>query len=118
MSIEGGVVDAVVGVWVVLAVEGVGVDAEIGGSDAVVDPAARGSDGPGGFTQRSTAAIAAAVTRASIRSSGAFDGVMLVLADDVAGIVEVVVDPGEAALSPSVTLAFDCEAVADVVGVV
>ena len=96
---------------------------EIFGGDAVVGPAvalaaARGVGGPGGFRHRSTAAIAAATTRAINGSWGALAGVVLVLADDVVGIVGAVVNTGEAALSPTVTLAFDCEAVADVVGVV
>ena len=42
----------------------------------------------------------------------------LALAEDVVGVIVVVVDTGEAAASPSVTLALDCEAVTDVVGVV
>ena len=107
----------------VVVVAQVATGVETCGGDAVVDPAvalaaARGVGGPGVPRQRSTAAIAAAVTRVSNLSSAAFDGAVLVLADDVAGIVEVVVDTGEAAPSPSVTLALDCGAVTDVVGVV
>ncbi len=79
---------------------------------------ARGVGGPGGFRQRPTAAMAAAVTRASNKSSAALDGVVLVFTADVVRIVEVVADAGEAALRPSVTLAFGWEAVVDVVGLV
>ena len=101
----------------------VAVEAEIGGGDAVVGSAialtaARGSGDPEGFMQRSTAATAAAVTRASNRLSVAFKGVVLVVEDAVAGVLGAIVDTGEAAPSPSVALAFGCEAVADVVGVV
>ncbi len=86
--------------------------------DAAVDPAimpvvVRDAGDPDGFRQRSTAAIAAAVARASSRSSAAFKG-----ADDVTGIVGAVIDTGEAAPTPAVTLALDCEAVTDVVGIV
>ena len=95
----------------------------VGGGDAVVEPAialaaARGVGYPEGFMQRSTAAIAAAVTRANNRLSVAFKGVVLIAADDVARVVGTIVDPGKAAPSPSVTLALDCEATVDVGGVV
>ena len=71
----------------------------------------------GGFRTRSTAACAAAITSASIGSSGAIDCVLPVL---VAGVVVTVgvVDTGEAAPSPSDTLALDCRAADDVGGVV
>ena len=70
-----------------------------------------------GFRVRSTAASAAAITSASIRSSGVIDSVLPVL---VAGVVVTVgvVDTGEAAPSPSDTMALDCRATDDVGGVV
>ncbi len=81
--------------------------------DAVVDPAialapASGVDSPGGFKQRSIAAAAAAIATAS-------DG----LCNDVGivGVSRPVVRSGDAAPSPSVTLALDCGAVDDVGGV-
>ena len=101
----------------------VAVEVEIGGGDAVVGSAialaaARGAEGPEGFKQRSTAATAAAVARASNRLSVAFKGVVLIAVDDVVGVVGAIVDTGEAAPSPSVALALGCEAVVDVVGAV
>ena len=97
---------------------GVAVCWGIGGGDAVVEPAvalaaARG----GGCRTRSTAACAAAIASANIGSSGAIDCVLPVL---VAGVVMTVgvVDTGEAAPSPSDTLALDCRATDDVGGVV
>ena len=95
-------VDAAVGVFV---------------GDAVVDPAialaaASGVDEPGEFRQRSTAADVAATAIASI---GSADVVLIV---DIVGVVGVVAEPGDAAPSPSATLALDCRAIEDVGGVV
>ena len=104
--------------------EEVGGEEETCGGAAVVDPAvvlaaAREDDCPGGFKQLSTAATAAAIVRASNRSSGVFEGAVLSF-DGVwiVGIVVGIVDTGEAAPSPSVTLAFGWEVGTDVVGVV
>ena len=92
-------VDAAVGVFV---------------GDAVVDPAialaaASGVGTPGGFKQRSIAAVAAAMATAS---DGSCDAV------GVDEALKPVATSGEAAPSPSATVALDCRAIDDVGGVV
>ncbi len=82
--------------------------------DAVDDPAialvaASGFDGPGGFKQRSIAAVVAAMATASNGSCNAVS---------VVGVSRPVARSGDAAPSPSATLALDCGAVDDVGGVV
>ncbi len=81
--------------------------------DAVVDPAialaaARGVDDPGGFKQRSIAALVAAVATANSRSSDA------VFAAGVVGVFGSSAETGDAAPSPSASWALDCGAVDDV----
>ncbi len=86
----------------------------IGGAKVVVEPAVEPVAAMGGgFRTRSTAACAAAITSASIGSSGAIDCALSVL---VAGAVMTVgvVDTDEAAPSPSDTLELDCRATDDV----
>ncbi len=71
---------------------------------AIVLAAADGVDGPGGFKQRSTAAVAAAMIICTAK-----------------GVVEVsapVAGSDDEAPSPSATVALDCEVVDDVGGVV
>ena len=85
--------------------------------DAVVEAAialaaASGVDGPGGFRQRSLAAFAAAIATASI---GSCDAVGLVTG--VEEILKPVATSGEAAPSPSATVALDCRVFDDVGGV-
>ena len=97
---------------------GVATDWRIGGGDAVLEPAVTlAAAREVGFRTRSTAACAAAITSASIGSSGTIHFVLPVLVFDVVMIVGVV-DTGEAAPRPSDTLALDCRATDDVGGVV
>ena len=81
--------------------------------DAVIDPAialaaAREVDDPGGFKQRSIAALVAAV---AIANSGSSD---TVLAAGVVGVFGSSMGTGDAAPNPSATWALDCGAVDDV----
>ncbi len=103
----------------VVVLVGVATGWGIGGGDAVVEPAITlaAARGGGGFRTRSTTACAAAIAITSIGSSRAIDCALPVL---VAGMVVVVgvVDTGEAAPSPSDTLALDCRVADDVGGVV
>ena len=86
--------------------------------DAVVGPAialaaASGVGDPGEFRRRSIAALAAAIATASI---GSCDAVGLVTG--VEETLKPVATSGEAAPSPSATVALDCRAIEDVGGVV